>query len=105
MFLPHFQLRVNIGQLREDMPLKSQSVGRLRTIRFAIALAIGLAAPYADLAWKCRTGFTASEACVWGKSYMPLTRWAMLVMLTPAAYGVQAGMRWLWLRHRNFRDL
>ena len=42
--------------------------------RLIIALAIGWAEPSIELARKCREGFETSEACVWGRSYLPLSR-------------------------------
>jgi hypothetical protein len=32
---------------------------------------VAVAYPFADLAWSCR--FPESEACVWGKAYLPLS--------------------------------
>lgn len=52
-------------------------------IRIALAVSLGALAPYAELAWKCRAGFEQSEACVWGKSYLSLTRWLEPLLLAP----------------------
>ena len=61
-----------------------------------IALAIGLSEPYFELAWKCRRGFESSEACVWGKSLLPLGRIVGLGLITPIAFGVLLLVRWAW---------
>jgi hypothetical protein len=61
-----------------------------------IALAIGLAEPSLEVAWKCRAGFETSEACVWGKSLMPLGRAVGLVVITPLAFGLLLLLRWAW---------
>ena len=57
-------------------------------IRLGIALAVGLAEPSIELAWKCREGFQTSEACVWGRSYLPLSRALGLLIITPVVFGV-----------------
>lgn len=56
--------------------------------RLVIALAIGLAEPSIELAWKCREGFETTEACVWGRSYLPLSRALGLFIIAPAVFGV-----------------
>ena len=61
-----------------------------------IALAIGLAEPSLEVAWKCRTGFGTSEACVWGKSLMPLGRAVGLVVITPLTFGALLLVRLIW---------
>jgi hypothetical protein len=61
-----------------------------------IALAIGLAEPLAELAWKCRSGFETSEACVWGKSYLPLGRAVGLLLIAPITFGVLLLLRGAW---------
>ena len=55
-------------------------------IRIAIALAIGLAEPSIELAWKCREGVETSEACVWGKAYLPLSRALGLFIIAPVVF-------------------
>ena len=57
-------------------------------IRIAIALVVGLAEPSIELAWKCREGFETSEACVWGKAYLPLSRALGLLIIAPAVFGL-----------------
>jgi hypothetical protein len=56
------------------------------TLIFIIALAIGIAFPYLELAWKCREGLATSEACVWGRAYLPLGRWLEPLIITPIAF-------------------
>jgi hypothetical protein len=70
---------------------------RSRRSSFLIALAIGvlsgIAYPLVDLAIACRA--PASEACVWGKAYLPLTLGVSFALLgggvTALLYGV---LRW-----------
>jgi hypothetical protein len=56
---------------------------RSRRTSLLIALALGLMAgtayPLIDLALACRAPI--SEACVWGKAYLPLTLGVSLVMV------------------------
>jgi hypothetical protein len=61
-----------------------------------VALAIGVVEPFAEVAWKCRSGFETSEACVWGRSYLPLGRVAGLVIVAPLAFGMMFLIRWAW---------
>jgi hypothetical protein len=61
-----------------------------------IALAVGLLEPYLEIAWKCRAGFEASEACVWGKSLMPLGRIAGLDIVAPVTFVALLVIRWAW---------
>jgi hypothetical protein len=62
----------------------------------AIALAIGIVEPSLEVAWKCRAGFETSEACVWGRSYLPLGRAIGLVVIAPLALGALLVVRWVW---------
>jgi hypothetical protein len=64
--------------------------------RVVIAVAAGLVEPYAEIAWKCRAGFETSEACVWGKAYLPLGRVAGLVIIAPIAFATLSLAAWLW---------
>jgi hypothetical protein len=64
-------------------------------IMAAVALAIGLAEPPLEVAWKCRQGFETSEACVWGKSLLPLGRAVGLVLIAPMSFGVLLLVRWV----------
>jgi len=82
------------------MPDASWRTGR--ALRAAVAVAVGLAAPYVELAVKCRD--RASEACVWGRSYLPLTRAVYFVLfglLTYAALALAA--RWAGRRRHDSR--
>jgi hypothetical protein len=68
------------------------------TIALAIiALAIGLAEPSIEVAWKCRRGFESSEACVWGKSLLPLGRAVGVLLVAPVVFGVLLFIRAVWL--------
>jgi hypothetical protein len=42
----------------------------------------GLAYPYAELWWKCRSAVD-SEACVWARAYFPLSRWVEPAIVIP----------------------
>ena len=67
-------------------------------IRVGLALVIGLAEPYLEIAWKCRTGFEISEACVWGRSLFLLSRGAGLLIVAPLAFAVLTGIGHMWRR-------
>jgi hypothetical protein len=49
-----------------------------RLVRIAIAAAVGLAAPYVEVARLCRAPdpvtLAPTEACVWSRAYLPLSR-------------------------------
>jgi hypothetical protein len=65
---------------------------------FLIALAGGLTAgigyPFVDLILACR--IPASEACVWGKAYFPLTLALSVVLIGGTATGLlYVVLRWL----------
>ena len=53
----------------------------------ALALAVGLVEPYIELAWKCRAGFEATEACVWGRSYFRVAQVLTPLILSPFLFG------------------
>jgi hypothetical protein len=55
-------------------------------VRGLIAVAIGLSIPYLELAWKCRADRAVSEACVWARAYLPLTRWLELALVAPVVF-------------------
>ena len=74
------------------------SASRRRLVRAASALAMGLAAPHAELWVKCRA--PSSEACVWGRPYLPLTVPVYLVVFGGLTYLVLA----LASRARRTRD-
>jgi hypothetical protein len=61
-----------------------------------VALAVGLVEPSVEVAWKCRAGFETSEACVWGKSYLPLGRAIGLVFVAPLTFGMLMLLRGAW---------
>ena len=69
---------------------------RSTLILACIAITIGLAEPQLEVAWKCRAGFETSEACVWGKSLLPLGRAIGLLVITPLAFGALLLARLLW---------
>jgi hypothetical protein len=58
---------------------------RSRLLRIIAAAAVGLAAPYVELWVKCRR--PVSEACVWAKAYLPLTRPAYFAAFGLLAFG------------------
>ncbi|HKG95776.1 MAG TPA: hypothetical protein VKA84_27950 [Gemmatimonadaceae bacterium] len=62
------------------------ALGRLT--RAAVAALVGVAAPYAELAVKCRA--PGSEACVWGRAYLPLTRAVYFVLFGGMTYAALA---------------
>lgn len=69
----------------------------------AIAVVIGLIEPHAELAFKCREGFEHSEACVWGRAYLPLGQVVVPLVVTPIAGVGLLGVRWLvHLAKRSF---
>src|SRR5688500_941143 len=51
----------------------------------ALAIVIGLVEPSIEVAWKCRGGHETSEACTWGRSYLPLSRALGLLVVAPLA--------------------
>ena len=70
----------------------------------ATALVIGFAYPYLELAWKCR-GDAASEACVWGRAYFPLSRWVEPLIVAPIAFAVIVVFRRIFERDRHAQRL
>ena len=69
-------------------------------LRTLVALAIGLSAPFLEVAWKCRAGHETTEACVWGRAYLPVSRTIGLILIAPIAFGVLTLVARLW-RSRN----
>ena len=65
-------------------------------LRAIFALAVGIAWPYLEIRWKCRAGFEASEACVWGKAYFPLARWIEPLIIAPLLFLVFTLAARLW---------
>ena len=72
---------------------------RSRRSSFLIALAFGLLAgvgyPFVDLGLSCRA--PGSEACVWGKAYLPLTLGVSIVLLG----GVATVLVYAWLTRKH----
>ncbi len=64
-----------VSRHERKMPGRRSSL----TIALAIGLVVGLAYPFVDLGLACRA--PASEACVWGKAYLPLTLGVSVVLL------------------------
>lgn len=62
----------------------------------ALAIIVGLVEPSVEVAWKCRSGHEASEACVWGRSYLPLSRALGLLVIAPVTFAVLLMVRRLW---------
>jgi hypothetical protein len=52
----------------------------------SIGLVVGIGYPFVDLALACRA--PASEACVWGKAYFPLTLGASVLLLGGGVTGL-----------------
>jgi hypothetical protein len=61
-----------------------------------VALVAALAEPFIEVIWKCRQGFESSEACVWGKSLLPLTSAVGLILVAPIVFGVLCLIRAAW---------
>jgi hypothetical protein len=72
--------------------------GRGFVPQLVVAVLIGVVWPHVELLWKCRTGFEDSEACVWGRSYLPLSRWLEPVVVAPIAFFVLVILTLLWRR-------
>ncbi|MFL6714274.1 MAG: hypothetical protein ACJ8LN_15320, partial [Sulfurifustis sp.] len=72
-------------------------------LRLAIAVAIGIAFPYLELVWTCREGFQAMEACVWGKAYLPISRWVEPIIVAPIAFLLLSILPGLRTRNRRER--
>ena len=60
-----------------------------------LAIAIGLFEPHMELAWNCRSGYEATEACVWGRAYFPLMRVVTPAILSPLLFGAWFVLTWL----------
>lgn len=69
-------------------------------LRIATAFAIGLAYPHLELAWKCRAPYESSEACVWGRAYLPLGLWIEPLIVTPVAFAVLSLISYMISRGR-----
>ncbi len=53
---------------------------------FCVGLTVGIGYPFVDVALACRVPM--SEACVWGKAYLPLTLGLSVVVLGGAVTGL-----------------
>jgi hypothetical protein len=60
------------------------------------ALVIALSQPLVEVIWRCREGYESSEACVWGKSLLPLTVGIGLILVAPIVFGVLCLIRAAW---------
>ena len=76
---------------------------RSRLFRAGVALLVGLAEPAIEVAWKCRAGHEITEACVWGRSLMPLLRIIGLVLIAPLVYGALTLGMHAWRAWRSRR--
>lgn len=70
-------------------------------IALAIGLLAGIAYPLVDLALACRTA--TSEACVWGKAYLPLTLGLSLVLVGGVVSALAYGLL-IWKRQPQSND-
>ena len=70
-------------------------------VRAGLAGAAALAEPFAEVAWKCRSGFETSEACVWGKSLIVLHLGLSMVVVMPVAFVLLVLVEWAWRRVRS----
>lgn len=80
--------------IRDTTPLMP-SRRRVLLLSLLAGLLAGVGYPCVDLAWACRV--PTSEACVWGKAYLPLTLGLSLVLLG----GATAGVVYAWLNSRR----
>lgn len=60
------------------------------------AVVVALSQPLIEMTWNCREGYASSEACVWGKSLLPLTLGVGLVLVAPIVFGVLCFIRAAW---------
>jgi hypothetical protein len=58
-----------------------------------LALLIGLIEPRAEVAYKCRDGLEASEACVWARAYLPLGQVVVPFVVAPVTLLVLLAVR------------
>jgi hypothetical protein len=64
-------------------------------VAILVGIVVGVSYPYVDLALACREA--ASEACVWGKAYLPLTLGLSLLVVG----GVTAGLVYAVFAYRR----
>ena len=82
------------------MSSSSETHRRVRLLpQLLCAVVVGIAEPHVELLWKCRAGFESSEACVWGRSYLPLGRWLAPIIVTPIVFVVLVllTLAWRWV--------
>lgn len=60
------------------------------------ALVVALSQPFLEVIWHCREGYKSTEACVWGKSLLPLTVGIGLIVIAPIVFGVLCLVRAAW---------
>ena len=66
-----------------------------------VGLIVGIGYPFVDIGLACRVA--TSEACVWGKAYLPLTLSVSVVVLGGAVTGLLYTVL-IWWRRRPSRD-
>ena len=69
--------------------------------RVVAAAIIGISYPHAELAWKCRPASATSEACVWGRAYMPLSLWVEPLIIFPFVFLLLSLVTYLLSRGRG----
>jgi hypothetical protein len=57
-----------------------------RMLRILVASAVGIAFPYGQNLWQCRGALRLSEACVWGRAYLPVTRVVLPLLVAPIVF-------------------
>lgn len=67
----------------------------------SVGLIVGVAYPFVDVVLACRAPI--SEACVWGKAYLPLTLGVSVVVLGGVVTGLLYGVL-VWWRRRQSRN-
>lgn len=70
-------------------------------IALSVGLIVGVAYPFVDVVLACRVPI--SEACVWGKAYLPLTLSVSVVVLGGVVAAVLYAVL-MWRRRRQSRD-
>lgn len=65
----------------------------------AVGLLAGIGYPYVDLWLACRE--PASEACVWGKAYIPLALGLSIVLLGGTVTALTYGALAFWRKRRR----
>lgn len=70
-------------------------------IALCVGLIVGIGYPLVDVTLACRA--PTSEACVWGKAYLPLTLSVSVVVLGGIVTGLLYAVL-MWRRRRQSRD-